>query len=1195
MRGSTFEKALRVSIVIKQHIQVGRSGVALIIVLLSGSGQIVAGRANALHFPRQQRTELGSAAQDERNLPALEPGKPIKKDLAGDQVHAYKLALISDQYLQVTANQQGIDIVVTVVGPDGKRLAEATSTGSSRGEPISLIAEISGSYRLEIRPLKKDAAGGYYEVRIEESRAATAVDRVRVANRTFKQGEQLRAQGTDEALRLAIEKYEEGLRIRRPVGDRRGDASTLNTIGVTFSDLGEKQKALDYFNQALAIGREINDRSGQAVSLTYLGVANSDLGRMKQALSYFNQALTLWRAVNNRQKVGDALIQIGAIYRDVGEKQKALDFFSQALVIKREQNDLIGQRAVLIDIGVVHLDIGNNDKALDYFNQATTSWRGNNDPRGEATTLNNIGVVCSNRGEKLVALDFFERALKLRQEIRDQAGEADTLHNIGVVYSDLDDKRQALSFFDRALTLMRAMGNRGGQANALNSLGFVYSALGDKRRALDYYQQSLPLRRAVGDRNGEAYTLNNIGAITASLGEKKQALEYFSQALALWRSVNDPGGQAKALTNLGVVNSDLEERQKALSFFDQALKLWRGLGNRTGDAYTLANVGFVYALQNEKQKALDHLSQALVLFREVKSLEGSGATLYYLMLAWKMFDNPDLAILYGKLAVGAYQEIRANIQGLDKELQQSFIKSKEDVYRELADLLLSEGRLPEAQQVIGLLKEEEYFEFIRGDKKEIISLPGRAALTPEEARLLEEYSKLAGRVTAIGVETSSLEAKPHLTPAEEQRLVQLEAERAVANQFFHKFLARLAGELEGKKGRITLAQISESQNLTEALKELGAGTVALYTLVTAKKYRVIIITPYSQKAAEYPIRAVDLNKKVLEFRQALQDPLGDPRPLGHELYRILVAPIAKDLADAGGQTLMWSLDGTLRYLPVAALYDGENYLVERYRNQIFTPASMINLKDQPQERWKGLGLGVSKAHAGFSELRAVREELRAVIRDEGDENATSGVLPGRVLLDEQFTEAAMRQALRQRYPLVHIASHFHFHPGNETDSSLLLGDGRYLTLARIKTAQNLFGGVDLLSLSACNTAMSGAGANGKEVEGFGVLAQRQGAKAVVATLWSVGDESTAALMKRFYQLRNIGAGMSKVEALRQAQLALLRGEELGTQTARRREPDVHLGPPSSVRKAPAVAPRDPQAPYAHPYYWAPFILIGNWK
>jgi CHAT domain-containing protein len=166
--------------------------------------------------------------------------------------------------------------------------------------------------------------------------------------------------------------------------------------------------------------------------------------------------------------------------------------------------------------------------------------------------------------------------------------------------------------------------------------------------------------------------------------------------------------------------------------------------------------------------------------------------------------------------------------------------------------------------------------------------------------------------------------------------------------------------------------------------------------------------------------------------------------------------------------------------------------------------------------------------------------------------------------------------LRKRYPVVHIASHFQFRPGNETASFLLLGDGSQLPLSELKAMPNVFGGVDLLTLSACNTAIGSPGADGREVEGFGVLAQRQGAKAVVATLWAVADVSTQALMQTFYRLQETEPDLSKVEALRQAQLSLLHGLDqitVGSSVARRRR----------------------QAPYAHPYYWAPFLLIGNWK
>ena len=198
------------------------------------------------------------------------------------------------------------------------------------------------------------------------------------------------------------------------------------------------------------------------------------------------------------------------------------------------------------------------------------------------------------------------------------------------------------------------------------------------------------------------------------------------------------------------------------------------------------------------------------------------------------------------------------------------------------------------------------------------------------------------------------------------------------------------------------------------------------------------------------------------------------------------------------------------------------------------------------------------------------------------------IILGRIVLDDAFTEASFRAALRRRYPVVHIASHFQFQPGNETDSFLLLGDGKRLSLAQIQLEQNLFSGVELLTLSACDTASSSAGSNGKEVESFGMLAQRQGAKAVMATLWPVVDESTRMLMQEFYRLRNAQPGLPKAEALRLAQVALLKGE---------------LTPPASrgstlaatTRTASARFTTNPQAPFSHPHFWAPFILIGNWR
>jgi CHAT domain-containing protein len=166
--------------------------------------------------------------------------------------------------------------------------------------------------------------------------------------------------------------------------------------------------------------------------------------------------------------------------------------------------------------------------------------------------------------------------------------------------------------------------------------------------------------------------------------------------------------------------------------------------------------------------------------------------------------------------------------------------------------------------------------------------------------------------------------------------------------------------------------------------------------------------------------------------------------------------------------------------------------------------------------------------------------------------------------------------------VVHIASHFVFKPGDDTQSYLLLAGkddgnaGFHLTVAEFRDDQKLsLEDTDLLTLSACETGMGGNAANGREVDGLGITAQRKGAKAVISSLWEVDDSSTGELMADFYKRWADGAGkVEKVEALRQAQLDLLRG-----------------------MIAPKPDPMNPNQPssFEHPYYWAPFVLMGNWR
>ncbi|MBL8204293.1 MAG: CHAT domain-containing protein [Blastocatellia bacterium] len=708
-------------------------------------------------------------------------------------------------------------------------------------------------------------------------------------------------------------------------------------------------------------------------------------------------------------------------------------------------------------------------EAIPAFQTALQLRQSLNDARSSALILDILAAIHHQLGEKQTALEYFQQVLTIRRN--DSRDEAATLHNLGVLYSELGDKRQALQHFESAVYWWRQVRDQRGLAATLNATGSVYSWAGQKETARQFYEEALLLKRVTKDRGGEAYVRNNLGAIWSALGDKRKARDQFQAALAVWRELQDRQGQALALTNLGVVFTELNERQKAVEQFQQALLL-----GRSNEARTLGNLGFVYALMDDKVRALATLQQSLALARQANNPDAEAASLTHLMLAHRQFKQPGEAIVFGKLAINSYQQLRANVQDA---LQQSFVQSKADAYRTLAELLIEAGRLLEAQAVLRMLKEQEYFEYVRGDDDSLT--PRRIALTTEELEIIKGTNKPA-----------------------------------------------------------------TAENLMSSLMPLEPGTAAVFTIVGAEKYRVLVFKSDARVAREYEIKASELNHKIFAFREALNARRPDFMQLSRELYRILVAPIRQDLSDT--KTVLWSLDGALRYVPLAALHDGKKYLVESYSNVVQTLSSRLH--DPPCKNWRGLGLGLSKAVAGFPSLAHVPAELSSIIRSSAN---SKGALDGRLLLNETFTETTMKAELKNHYPAVHIASHFKFEPGNETDSYLVLGDGSPLTVAQLKAWQGAFTGVELLTLSACETGVG----DGRELESFGEIAQRQGAKAVIATLLRVPDQSAAVLMPRFYQLR---ATMSKAEALRQAQLEILQSEQ-----------------------------------FKHPAFWSPYILFGNFQ
>jgi CHAT domain-containing protein len=490
-----------------------------------------------------------------------------------------------------------------------------------------------------------------------------------------------------------------------------------------------------------------------------------------------------------------------------------------------------------------------------------------------------------------------------------------------------------------------------------------------------------------------------------------------------------------------------------------------------------------------------------------------------------------------------------------------------DIYRKVADLLLSQGNLAEGEQVLRLLKRKEFNDFLPDEAKD--PLVDKAPQHAYDQKWKERFDAIHDQLAAIGCEYSVLSKKDPRTDEENQRLSALQTDLAAAQKVLEQLYRDIA--MIGSPERAKDLQES-GETLMQALPTIESGAVVIETVALPDKYRVILTTPDVQIPAEYDINREQLRKKVFAFRDAInaRAPEAEVKSLGEDLYQILIGPIEKNIQSYQPKTLVWSLDDVLRYVPMAALYDGNHYLAEDYANVVITLGSLINLKDKPSPDWNALGLGVTKAHRNWPGLPYVKDELIGIIRDE-TAGGDKGILKGRIMLDENFTEAALRDALaRRNYRVVHIASHFRFDPdGDSNDSFLLLGNKEVtkLTLAEIAAIPNFFAGVELLTLSACQTAVGNQASRpnedqGIEVEGLGVLAQRRGASAVIATLWQMADVSTSQLMEKFYQCHAGTTITTKAEALRQAQLDLVQNTD---------------------------------GKYAHPVYWAPFIIIGNWQ
>ena len=1011
------------------------------------------------------------------------------------------------------------------------------------------------------------------------------------------------------SLKDSIAQYE------REVANARAEHKTrelilyLNLLASFYRQSGQLQKALACLNEALPIEQQLNSALGQATTYNTMGRVYTDLGQEEKALSYLNQAIPLWQTLGQRTGEADALTYIGRVYNNLGQRDEALKNLNDAMDIWHDIDQLGAQSQSAPQsqpTGRMGRRIESRvEAAREKF--ASAAQISNASQVGEAGTLDALGRTYSDAGQGFEALKYFDQSLPLYRTGGERAGEALVLNDMGPAYAEVGQKQKALESMNQALAIWRELDSRQGEALTLNYIGRLYRDLGQQQSAMDYYNQALPIWREVGNRKGEGLALSDTGRAYADLGQPRKALEYADQALPIFRETGSRRGEAMTLNLMGKDHFDLGENDEAMSLELQALDIWREAKDQRNEAQDLMTIAWSYSALQQPESSLASALAALDLAKAVSDPEVEGAIETSMMNGFRKQHRAEEAIFFGYEAVDSYQRIRKNITGLDKNLQAGFAQSKSGAYRTLAELLVEAGRLGEAEQILDLLKEQELKDLVPG------SDPGAAAIVPMKPSpvqqkietMLPGLEKNAREIEEWNLQSAQLKLKPQRTADDDQQLKSLDAKLQQATSVLRDSLnSTIFLELDRQLGAGQNRDDTTQSYLQSSLARLGKNVMGIRVLLGEDHAYAIAVTASSRRKFQLPISPADLRSKAFEALKAMGSPSTDPRPQLNQLYAAVVAPLEGELktleAENGAQdsvpTLLWSLDGALRYVPMDALYDGAHYMVERFHNVLFTPESYGHITDAPirsGDEPKALAMGLSKSYDGMPALPGVIPELNSVARDPSIAGS-HGPMQGKILPDEQFTLAALKTELGSGsgFPVIHIASHFVLVAGTGDEPFLLMGGdnagdakGFEWNLAEMENSTIAFHGTRLLTLSACSTAKDYKSRNGFEMDSLGMVAQQKDAGAVLATLWDVNDLSTSRIMSDFYDrwVRNPTKG--KAEALRQAQLAFLHGaaSTTGANTGRGFESvDQSAAQPSSLG-------------YAHPYYWAPFVLIGNYQ
>jgi CHAT domain-containing protein len=923
---------------------------------------------------------------------------------------------------------------------------------------------------------------------------------------------------------------------------------------------------------------------GSAASLLEEADRQKQESRFDLALAAYTAAREAARRAMDVSAEAAALQGIGDAEYLRGNYAPAKQALEASLALREQLGDSAGMGEVLNVIGNVAFAQSELPAAKDYFERSLQLRQAAGNRAGVAASWNNLGNTLQAQGLYLDAAGYLEQSERAFEELGNQRSRATVLHNLGTLYGYMGDYERALQIQEQGLEIARKLADNFRIAGALSNMGVVHNWMGNYRVALGELNEALKLRQDLNYTWGAAETLNNIGLVFQSQSDHQQSLAYFGKALALNQKLGDKSLEAESRLNMGVELLALGRMAEAVREFDQSIRLSESTGRKILVGEALRGLGRAELRLGKTSNALRDFGRAMAIQEEIGDKAGLADSTVELAAARLQLGDSSQALMLARRAAEQAAEISrrdtlwqaklvsgqalrqtgrmkeaatdldaaiATVEMLQLELAgpatalPAYFGDRLEAYRERVLLDLAQGDTAAALAHVERSKARALAEALRGEH------PSKARWMTGEERQRER--ELENQLAALNIREAKASAGPSQEKPAELRGA-LEAKRRELESFETALYAHHP-ESAIQRGKMEPIQAGDLQGVARS-----AEAVILDYVVTRDVTYLFVLRPSGPlRMVPIHVSAVALKKKAADFRRQLSSQDLGFAVLSGELYRLLVAPAAAELASS--RALIILPDGPLWDVAFQAFEPRPNHYLIEDAAISYSP-SLAVLSDtlkRAGERSGGspslLALG-DPATASAERLPEAERQVRELEKLYG-ENQTR-IVTGAAATEELFKAEA------GNYRVVHLASHAILDDASPMYSRVLLATrsaGREDGMLEAREMMDLDLRAEMVVLSACETAR-GEAAAGEGITGMLWAMFVAGAPTTVASLWRVESASTSELMVEFHrqwlQYRRNHAPFAKAAAMRTAALKLI---------------------------ATPV--------YSHPFYWAGFIVAGS--